>query len=307
VAVRGETDPARTRLGRHLLGSGIEIGPGPYPFRELSPDVTVRFVDRWESAEHEALTSQPGPGAKYVEPDVIADFNTDRLGFFADASEDFVIASHVLEHLADPIGFIAEIHRVLRPGGVTLVLLPDRHRTEDRFRRPTPLDHLVAEFRAGVTEVSDDHLIEFMKDRGKSLRGSAEDRRAALETMRKKSIHVHCWDAEEFLPVLLWGIEELGQQWELVDACQYEAPIRYEFGYLLRRSNTVVDPATRKEQFESAWRTWHHAQMALRPVDFENKSQGHLQAWTYQQARRLVRRYRLPAWAYRQASRFAGR
>src|SRR5690606_20581453 len=100
---------------------------------------------------------------EFTKPDIVCDLNVDRLKSLDDASQDFVIASHVLEHLADPIGMLDEIHRVLRPGGVALVLLPDMRRTFDRFRPVARLDHLVAEYEAGVTEVDDEHVREFLQ------------------------------------------------------------------------------------------------------------------------------------------------
>jgi SAM-dependent methyltransferase len=273
-------------------------------------------VDRWGPTERRAVVAElrgdsdlthPGGGTNYVEPDVVADFNTDRLSAIADDSQDFVIASHVLEHLAEPIGFIAEIHRVLRTGGVTLILLPDRHRTEDRFRPPTPLDHLVAEHRAGVSEVSDGHLMEFLKDRGKRVKGSPVDRQRILDAWRKQSIHVHCWDAQEFLGVLLWGIEHLGEQWEFVDGCLYEPPIHYEFGYVLRRSATQMDPVVRSHQFEESWKTWRDAQLRLRPTSLAQTRPHRIPASVYQLARRQIRQYRLLAWLFRNANRLASR
>jgi SAM-dependent methyltransferase len=43
---------------------------------------------------------------------------------FADASFDRVIASEVLEHIADDIGALLELARVLRPGGTMAVTVP---------------------------------------------------------------------------------------------------------------------------------------------------------------------------------------
>jgi len=51
------------------------------------------------------------------------DLNEDKLPF-ADDSIDGVVASHVLEHLKDPVGFIRECIRVCKPGGVVYLEAP---------------------------------------------------------------------------------------------------------------------------------------------------------------------------------------
>lgn len=43
---------------------------------------------------------------------------------FSSASFDLVIANHVLEHVADDAQALAEIHRVLRPGGLAILQTP---------------------------------------------------------------------------------------------------------------------------------------------------------------------------------------
>jgi predicted SAM-dependent methyltransferase len=43
---------------------------------------------------------------------------------FEDSSYDIVIASHVLHHIHDEAAAIANLHRILRPGGLVLIPVP---------------------------------------------------------------------------------------------------------------------------------------------------------------------------------------
>ncbi|MBI2900065.1 MAG: class I SAM-dependent methyltransferase [Planctomycetes bacterium] len=61
----------------------------------------------------------------------------------ADASQDFVISSHVIEHFFDPIKAILEWLRVVRPGGYVFIIAPHKDRTFDRERPRTTLEELV--------------------------------------------------------------------------------------------------------------------------------------------------------------------
>ncbi len=261
----------RRLIVRHIVGSGLELGPGHVPF-PAQPGTTVRVVDRWRPEENHELFPELAD-AEFTVPDVVADLNTDRLSPVADASQDFVICSHVLEHLAEPIGLLDDIHRVLRPGGVLLLFLPDRHRTFDRHRDPTPLEHLVAEHQAGVTEVDDDHVVEYLaKAEGalpdtetveSLLAAPPDERRAKLDLERRRSIHVHCWDDEEFFPVLLYGVEHLGWRWEFVDGILTEDELEagIEFGFLLRVSLVETDPGVLRDRLDHDWRLWRDIRM----------------------------------------------
>jgi len=225
-------DVIRRAWARHLVGDGLELGPGHVPFPLPVSGATVRYVDRWEPDTNRALFPELDEAA-FPRPDVVADLDSDRLRSFADASTDFVVASHVLEHVADPLGILDEIHRVLRVGGITIILVPDRRATFDANRPPTSLDHLVAEHLAGVTEVSDEHIVEFVR----AVSGadpSVDD----IELHRKRSIHVHCWTEDEFVSVLEYGMHCLAHGWQLVDALATGAvgSNGIEFGYVLRKS-----------------------------------------------------------------------
>jgi SAM-dependent methyltransferase len=226
-------------------------------------DVVVRFVDRWVPDENRSLFPELveiGADGGFVEPDIVADFDTERLGPVESSSADFVICSHVLEHLAEPLGFLEEVYRVLRPGGVALVLLPDRRTTFDRDRPPTPLAHLADEHRRGVVEVDDEHLVEFLTlaGEGASYLGVPEDvteRQRFFDWHRRRSIHVHCWSEEEFPAVIAHCISHLDQAWELVDLLTVaeEGPGGIEFGYVLRRSTRASDAEVAARRFLSDW------------------------------------------------------
>ncbi len=248
-------DEALGLLGRFLAGDGIELGPGHNPFPLRYPGTAVRYVDRWKPDENEGLFPEVGEGANFPVPDIVTDLNVDGLSILDDASEDFVIASHVLEHLADPIAQLAEIHRVLRPGGVAMILLPDRRLTFDRARQGTTLEHLLADHAAGMQVPDDAHLEEFLiYTEGWNNERDAAKRDATFEHHRLRSFHVHCWTQEEFLPVLRHSITAMNMSWELVDAMLVDdVPGSIEYGFVLRRSLRPAGASVLAQRLDDVW------------------------------------------------------
>jgi SAM-dependent methyltransferase len=53
---------------------------------------------------------------------------------FDDASFDVVVAGELLEHLRDPRRVVAEVSRVLRPGGTFVASVPNAYRLKNRLR-----------------------------------------------------------------------------------------------------------------------------------------------------------------------------
>jgi SAM-dependent methyltransferase len=266
-SVNGTTAPIaspRTALGRFLVGGGVEIGPGHMPFPLVFGGATARFVDRWDPETNRQLFPEVAE-AGFVEPDILANLDTDRLSAFADESLDFVIASHVLEHLAEPIGQIVDIHRVLRPGGIFLLVLPDRRRTFDRHREATPLGHLIDEHRAGVTMVDDAHVAEFVAMVPENWGGATPPpyESTPFDQHRQRSIHVHCWTEGEFAEVVAYSIVELGMGWELIDRLRVDdVDDGIEFGMVLRRPTVDLPWAEAGERF---WKSWHSLDRGPQP------------------------------------------
>jgi SAM-dependent methyltransferase len=229
---------SREALSGHLTGAGIEVGPGHAPF-PAPEDVAVRYVDRLTAAEHQALFPEFPIDVGFPEPDVIADLDVDGLRHIESESQDFVICSHVIEHLADPIGFLDETHRVLRVGGVALILLPDRRHTFDHSRSATPLSCVLHDHEVGATAPDDAHVLDFLVegDQGPGFRlpDDPDERARLIQWHRERSIHVHCWTDDEFPHVLRHCMQERDHCWEFVDQRSSAEAGGAEFGYVLRR------------------------------------------------------------------------
>ena len=76
-------------------------------------------------------------------PDVLADASELPV---APGTLDFLIASHVLEHLPFTLRALKAWYQSLAPGGVLLVKVPDKRYTFDQRRERTPLTKLIAEY-----------------------------------------------------------------------------------------------------------------------------------------------------------------
>ena len=142
----GREPISRESLARQFLaGDGIEIGALHHPL-VVPRSARVRYVDRMSVAD--LRTHYPELAAVALVPlDVIDD--GERLAAVADGSEDFVIANHFLEHCEDPISTLANAMRVLKPGGVVYLAVPDKRTCFDRGRPVTSVGHVVADYENG--------------------------------------------------------------------------------------------------------------------------------------------------------------
>jgi predicted SAM-dependent methyltransferase len=177
----------------YLRGEGLEIGALHRPLR-VPASVSVRYVDRMDVADLRAHYPELRK-AHLVDVDIIDDGET--LGSQADASADFIIANHFIEHTQDPIGTIANHLRVLRPGGVLYLAVPDRRHTFDVDRTPTPVDHIMRDHRDGPAWSRPIHQEEWARLVEKVAPEGVAERVRWLED-HDYSIHFHVWNPDEF-------------------------------------------------------------------------------------------------------------
>jgi SAM-dependent methyltransferase len=115
-----------------------------------------------------------------------------------DASYDFVLSSHNLEHFANPVKALKEWQRVSRPGGSLILVLPNYHYTFDHQRTPTSVAHMFDDFNRDVQEDDLTHLDEILlqhnlgRDAGA---GSPEAfHKRSLDNMQNRCLHHHVFD-----------------------------------------------------------------------------------------------------------------
>jgi SAM-dependent methyltransferase len=107
------------------------------------------------------LWSDQAPGEIAPRRRVIAEAG--NLAQVPDGAYDALLASHVLEHLANPLGALAEWRRVVRPGGHILLIVPHREGTFDHRRPVTSLEHLREDAARETSEDDLTHLDEILR------------------------------------------------------------------------------------------------------------------------------------------------
>jgi len=197
-----EIATVRAELSRRFIsGSGIEIGAGARPF-PVPPNARVSYGDMRDRA---ALQS-------YFKTDAVQsgrEIDAQTLAAIADASLDFIISAHVVEHVRDPIGAIVNAIRVLKRGGIHLLVVPDMRRTFDRDRPETTVAHALADFRDGGVATCRQAYEEHLRYVHPILTGQRysewEIQRQATEAARlwpRYGAHFHAWTRAGFEALL---------------------------------------------------------------------------------------------------------
>jgi SAM-dependent methyltransferase len=120
------------------------------------------------------------------------------LPMIKDESYDFLLSCHSLEHLANPIKALKEWRRVLKPGGLLLLIVPHRDATFDHKRPITTLSHLIQDYEQNMGEDDTTHFEEVIalhdigRDRGvKDLAGFTE---RTKNNLSNRCVHHHTFN-----------------------------------------------------------------------------------------------------------------
>jgi SAM-dependent methyltransferase len=155
--------------------NGLEIG-GPSSFFTMKGNFPVYlFANRidgvnfntetiWEGSIKEGGTYRfyKKEGYQYIRE------ATDLQGI-EDNKYDFVLSCHSLEHVANPLKALSEWQRVLKPGGMLVLVLPDKRYTFDINRTYTKMDHLVKDYEFEMNEKDTTHFDEIAASYGPGI------------------------------------------------------------------------------------------------------------------------------------------
>jgi predicted SAM-dependent methyltransferase len=203
------------RMGRNVMaqryfrGDGIEIGAFASP--TLMPvGARVKYVDRVPAAHWQEMAEYKG--YRLVEPHFIEDGA--RLDGILDRSCDFLVSSHMLEHVPDPLAALENWLRVVRPGGHIMIVVPDKRYTHDRDRLITTFEHVVRDHEEGPEVSADEHYRE-IATQVMGIREPTEVEEFVRQ--REPAVHFHVWDFIAFAEFVFGARAYLGDRFEPVE------------------------------------------------------------------------------------------
>jgi len=180
-----------------LEGQGLEIGAFEHPAK-VPRECRVSYVVVITPEKAAELFPEIDAGS-LVPVDYLVDLDAEGLALIPSASQDFVIACHVIEHVANPGRLVAEMVRVVKTGGHVIIAAPDRDFTFDRNRAVTPLATLERYFRDGRPPVGPEDYREIIEAMYPELLTAGPERiRAVLEDFHRRREHLSVWTSVGF-------------------------------------------------------------------------------------------------------------
>jgi SAM-dependent methyltransferase len=203
-------------FGVNKAGLGLEIGPSHNPVAPKSEGFNVHILD---------VESQEGLRAKYQGHGVNLD-NIEAVDFVWDGRPltklignthcyDYIIASHVIEHVPDFITFLQECEQLLTNDGILSLVVPDKRYCFDYFSPLTTTGDVIDAWMEKRTRPSPGQIFDYFANsakRGEAI-AWANDGIGGATTLShefseaktffhkaldlKDYIDVHCW---RFIP-----------------------------------------------------------------------------------------------------------
>jgi SAM-dependent methyltransferase len=195
---------------RYCQGQGIELGAGAQNPFGLPGALNVA-----------PCAGEPGQPF-YEEYEFYRQYQEDTCGAHAlvdlvgradsipvpDHSQDYVISSHVIEHVANVLKAFLEWNRVLRPGGVVFMIFPHRDaEPRDGLRELTSLQHFIDDYRNAETEETDPPPV--LPNASGEL----------------SPCHYHVFSLQSMLELIGWANANINLGWRILDTEENDSKV----------------------------------------------------------------------------------
>ncbi len=198
---------------------GIEIGGPSFIFSKKGPLPFYGIVKRLDNSNYKEKTFWGNLGEgdnfefdnkKQPGKQIIADA-TD-LSIIESGSYDFILSSHVIEHIANPIKALYEWKRVLKLDGYLVTVAPNMLETFDWKRPLTTLEHIVKDYKENIRESDNTHFDEIINMHDVDVDGTVstfeEHVIRTLDNTNSRIVHHHTFQ----MPLLI----------KLLKYCEFE-------------------------------------------------------------------------------------
>jgi glycosyltransferase involved in cell wall biosynthesis/SAM-dependent methyltransferase len=188
---------AKTMFGLRREGAGLEIGPSHNPIAPKKAGYNVKILDH-ASASDLRIKYAGDPAVKLENIEEV-DFVwrgeqfTKLIG--RENCYDWIVASHVIEHVTDLLAFLQQCEKLLTQDGIISLVIPDKRYCFDYFRWPSN---------------TGDVLDAFISKRSRHTPGTVFDHYANFAQMGEKI----CWSEVEKQSIeIIHGIDLVKDYW----------------------------------------------------------------------------------------------
>jgi len=147
----------------NIKGAGLELGPLTSPILTKEA-ANIHYVDHLSLADlKEKYRNEPVELDEIVEPDFVLG-NKSLLETVGRKRFDYIIASHVIEHIPDTVRWLQDLSKVLRPGGVVSLAIPDKRFTFDITRQISTPAQVMGAYYDKLTRSSSAMMYDFARE-----------------------------------------------------------------------------------------------------------------------------------------------